>query len=47
MRGVQIEFCRGIADGFKGGRIGNCSRELVDLVEGLRVNLCYYYEEGE
>ena len=38
--------CRGIADGYRGGTFGDCSRELVDMVEGLRINLCYYYEEA-
>ena len=34
--------CRGLAEGYRGGRIGDSSREWVDMVEGLKDNLCYY-----
>ena len=44
MRGMQIGFSRRLADGFRGGRIGDCSRVGVDMLEGLKDNLCYYEE---
>ena len=44
MRRVQIGVCRVHTDGYRAGRIGECSREWVDMVEGLRDNLCYYEE---
>ena len=42
MRGLQIGFCRVLADGYWVGKIGDCSREWFDMVESLRDNLCYY-----
>ena len=30
---------RGLADGYRVGRVGNCSSEWADMVEGLRDNL--------
>ena len=44
MRGLQIGFYRGLADGYMDGRIGDCSREWTAMVEGLKDNLCYYEE---
>ena len=44
MREVQIGFSRGLADIYRYGRIGDCSRNWVDMVEGLKDNLCYYKE---
>ena len=41
---MQIGFCRGLADDYRGGRIGDCSREWVDMVECLKNNHCYYEE---
>ena len=29
---------------YMGGMIGDCSEEWADIVEGSKVNLCYYEE---
>ena len=40
----SADFCRVLADSYRDGWNGDCSREWFDMVESLRDNLCYYEE---